>query len=174
MLKNKLIELIRQQSELGDQGCITIKVNGLSHTEIIDELYLASQNRVQINLIVRGICTLRPGVADLSETIHVRSIVGRFLEHSRIFCFGQPDPQKAQIYIGSADLMERNLEHRVEVVTPIEDARLKERLLDILQRALRDDMFSWELSSSGQWSRNNATKGFSSQGSLMETARENC
>ncbi len=174
MLKNKLIELIRQQSALGDQGYIAIKVNGLSHPEVIDELYLASRNKVQVNLIVRGICTLRPGVADLSETIHVRSIVGRFLEHSRIFCFGQPDPQKAQVYIGSADLMERNLEHRVEVVTPIEDISIKERLLDILQRALRDDMFSWELSSSGQWNRNNVTKGFSSQGSLMETARENC
>ena len=112
---------------------------------IIDALYRASQAGVSVDLIVRGRCCLRPGVPGLSERIRVRSIVGRYLEHSRIFRFGGVDGRPLRMYIGSPDLMERNLDRRVEVIVPIDDPDIQRRLVGILDDALRDEANSWTL-----------------------------
>jgi polyphosphate kinase len=139
-LRRALRALIDREAEhaaAGRAAGITIKVNGLSDNDIIQHLYRASQANVRIDLVVRGICCLRPGVPGVSDNIRVRSIVGRFLEHSRIYTFenaGAP-----QTYIGSADLMERNLDRRVEVLCPVEDQELGSYLRDIVQRAYLDD-----------------------------------
>ena len=124
---------------------------------MIDALYAASQAGVPIDLIVRGICCLRPGVPGLSETIRVRSIVGEFLEHSRIYRFGA-DPVEAEYLIGSADLMPRNLDRRVEAVVPVDDLRLRARLAEVLDVALADDVLAWELVADGTWSRDPAAE----------------
>ena len=134
-LRSTLLELIRREIEAGD-GRIAIKVNGLDDPELIDALYAASQAGVEIDLIVRGVCCLRPGVPGLSERIRVRSIVGRFLEHSRIFRFGS-DARGPLYAIGSADLMARNLDRRVEVVTPVDDPALGREARADLRRAAR-------------------------------------
>jgi polyphosphate kinase len=106
---------------------------------------------VQIDLNVRGICCLRPGVPGISETINVVSVVGRFLEHSRIYSFHHGDEH--HYYIGSADLMPRNLDTRVELLTPVEDPELQAELEDTLERCLADDSFSWALGPDGSWAR---------------------
>ena len=116
---------------------IVIKVNGLTDTETIQHLYRASQDGVQIDLIVRGICCLRPGVPGVSDTIRVHSIVGRFLEHSRIYFF--ENDQAPETYIGSADLMERNLDRRVEVLCPVLDPELTAYLRDVVLDAYLKD-----------------------------------
>jgi polyphosphate kinase len=123
-----LIEREREHAEAGRPARIAAKVNRLTDLDTIDALYRASQAGVRIDLIVRGACMLRPGVAGISQTVHVRSVVGRFLEHSRIFHFangGEDD-----VYIGSADWMARNFDRRVEVVTPVLDSHLKSYLKD--------------------------------------------
>jgi polyphosphate kinase len=169
-LKPRLIELIRAEAEAGD-GSIVLKMNSLVDTESIDALYEASQAGVGIDLIVRGICCLRPGVPGLSETIRVRSIVGRYLEHSRIFRFGSRE-RGFQHYIGSADLMPRNLERRVEVTVPVLDPTLCERLDDILQTELEDDVLAWDLGSEGTWAKVETERGLSAQERLMQLAVE--
>jgi polyphosphate kinase len=113
-------------------------------------LYAASQAGVEIDLIVRGICCLRPGVPGLSERIRVRSIVGRYLEHSRIFRFGG-DPRTTRYFIGSADLMPRNLDRRVEAAVPVTDPALRQRLDEVLAVELRDDLAVWHLNPDGSW-----------------------
>ncbi len=151
-LRTRLVEMIRSEMEDPDgAGRIVMKMNSLVDDELIDALYEASAAGVRIDLIVRGICCLRPGVSGLSENIAVRSIVGRYLEHSRIFAFGE---RRARTYfIGSADLMPRNLDHRVEVVTPVEDPRLKSRIQEILDVNLADDTLAWDLAGDGSWQR---------------------
>ncbi|HUY85780.1 MAG TPA: polyphosphate kinase 1, partial [Acidimicrobiales bacterium] len=166
-LHDRIIRLIGDQAALGTEGRVVIKVNGLTHPDIIDALYGASQAGVPIDLIVRGICMLRPGVPGLSETIRVRSIVGRFLEHSRIYSFGSQDSLDSTVLIGSADLMERNLDHRVEAVVPVEDVGLRKRLIEILKLNLEDDTSSWELGSNGEWVRVTNCTDTSLQDSLM-------
>jgi len=118
---------------------------------MIEALYEASKAGVDIDCIVRGACCLLPGLPGASENIRVRSIVGEFLEHSRIFMFGNGG--RAEWYIGSADLMERNLDRRVEVVTPIEDQEAQSRLARIIEVMLADDRRSWQLKPDGTWVR---------------------
>jgi polyphosphate kinase len=157
-LRSGIVELIRgevaaEQAEPG-RGRIIMKMNSLVDTELIDELYAASQAGVAIDLIVRGICCLTPGVPGLSETIRVRSIVGRYLEHSRIYRFANGDGLgRTRVLIGSADLMPRNLDRRVEVLTPVLEPELQERLDEVLEVELADDVLAWTMGPDGRWTR---------------------
>ncbi|HXA29057.1 MAG TPA: RNA degradosome polyphosphate kinase [Candidatus Angelobacter sp.] len=164
-LRIALLELIAGQAH--DGGRITIKCNSLVDPEIIDALYAASQAGAQIDLVVRGICCLRPGVEGMSENITVRSVVGRYLEHSRIFRFG--DGGEVVHYIGSADLMQRNLDRRVEVVVPVESPALRARLDEIIAINLSDDVLAWELRDA-TWSRVPTRVGINTQVRLQELA----
>jgi polyphosphate kinase len=156
----------------GPDGRIVIKVNGLDDVAVIDALYRASQAGVPIDLIIRGICCLRPGVPGLSETIRVRSIVGRFLEHSRILRFGGGANGPASYYIGSADLRRRNLDRRVEAMIPVQDPDAVVQLEEILQLNLADDTQSWSLASDGGWHRIPTVAGVATQESLQVAALE--
>jgi polyphosphate kinase len=152
-LRPRLLALIRREAELAtpeEPGYICLKVNNLIDEELIDALYLASRQGVAIDLIVRSICALRPGIKGQSETIRVRSIVGRFLEHSRILWFGNGG--QPEVYIGSADLMHRNLDRRVEAVVRVEDGSARAHLMAVLKMALRDTG-AWLLTSDGSWAR---------------------
>ena len=169
-LKERLIGLIRDESEAGD-GSIVLKVNSLVDADTIDALYEASSRGARVDLIVRGICCLRPGVPGLSEHIRVRSIVGRYLEHSRIFRFGS-EARGFRFFIGSADLMPRNLDRRVEVTVPVLDPALRDRLDEILRTALEDDELAWTLRPDGSWSKVPTEVGLNAQQRLMALARE--
>jgi polyphosphate kinase len=131
---------------------IRLKMNSLLDPVSIRALYRASQAGVKIELNVRGICALRPGVEGVSEQVEVVSVVGRFLEHSRIFSFERPDEDE-RIFIGSADWMPRNLYNRVELVVPVEDPRLRAELMDVLDRSLADNTNAWVLGPDGEWTR---------------------
>jgi polyphosphate kinase len=168
-LRQRLLKLIRAEAEAPD-GKIVIKVNNLIDPEVIDALYGASQAGAEIDLIVRSMCSIQPGVAGLSEHIRVRSIVGRYLEHSRIFRFGS-DERGARYFIGSADLMERNLDRRVELVAPVAEAALTDRLEEILNVSLADDVLAWELRPKG-WRKVPTEQGIDSQVRLHELALE--
>ena len=168
-LRRELAERIEQQAALGTDGRITLKMNSLVDPAFIDALYDASQRGTAIDLIVRGICCLRPQVTGLSENIRVRSILGRFLEHSRVYRFGA-DPETAEYLIGSADLMPRNLDHRVEALVPVADPRLRSRLAEMLQIDLGDDTLSWELGADGTWQKIPTVKGVSTHLALQELA----
>jgi len=167
-LRARLLEEIERERKLASSGRISIKVNGLADGALIDALYEASQAGVEIDLIVRGVCCLRPGVPGLSETIRVRSIVGPFLEHSRIYRFGRGG--EARSYIGSADLMPRNLEGRVEVVVPVEAPPLAARIDEILELCLADDVLAWELDADGTWRRAPRRAFLSAQEELVRRA----
>ena len=152
-LRPALVELIRRE-RVTPGGHITMKMNSLVDPELIDELYAASRDGVPIDLVVRGICCLLPGVPGLSETIRVRSVVGRYLEHSRIYRFAHGDgPGSPATWIGSADLMPRNLDRRVEVLVPVRAPALRARIDEILEVALTDDALAWELRGDGSWER---------------------
>jgi polyphosphate kinase len=152
-LRDRITALIEEEAAAGPRGRIMLKLNSIVDDEIIDALYAASQAGVQIDLIVRGISCLRPGVPGLSENIRVRSIVGRYLEHSRIFAFGNGTDRPVRYFIGSADMMERNLDRRVEVVVPVEAPELQERLREILEVNMVDDTNAWSLGADGHWTR---------------------
>lgn len=169
-IRNRVVELIDEEAKAGPDGRIAIKVNGLDDVTVIDALYRASQAGVPIELIIRGICCLRPGVPGLSETIRVRSIVGRFLEHSRILRFGGAGDRPAVYYIGSADLRRRNLDRRVEAMIPVADAEAVSRLEQILTLNLADDVQSWSLAGDGLWSRIPTVVGNATQPALEEAA----
>jgi len=177
-IRDWCISEIEKEASRGEAGRITIKVNGLNDPGMIDALYGASRAGTRIDLIVRGICCLRPGVAGLSETVRVRSIVGRFLEHSRIYRFGDPagvdgaEPSSVRHFIGSADLMERNLDRRVEVLAPVLETDLRARLDETLELNLADDVSAWELRPDGSWKRLPTVDGISTQRRLMELAVE--
>jgi polyphosphate kinase len=144
-LRSALVERIhRERAAPAGTGHIVMKMNSLVDPDMIDELYEASADGVRIDLIVRGICCLRPGVPGLSENISVRSIVGRYLEHSRIYRFANGAGVGRPVhYIGSADLMPRNLDRRVEALTPIDDPELQDRLDRVLEVDLEDDVLAW-------------------------------
>jgi polyphosphate kinase len=153
-LRKRLVELIREVADAAAEGKharIRLKCNSLTHAEVIEELYRASQAGAEIDLVVRANCTLVPGVEGLSETIRVRSVLGRFLEHSRLYCFEAGD-EKTYL-LGSADLMPRNLDHRIEVVMPVEDTHVRNEVESILKTLLADNSQAWELHSDGTWHR---------------------
>ena len=153
-LRPRLRALIEREARLGPGGRITLKMNSVGDADMIEALYEASQAGVQIDMIVRGISCLRAGVPGLSENIRVRSILGRYLEHSRIYCFGHGDVDDQPLYlIGSADLMPRNLDRRVEVLAPIEHPKHREWLDQVLSFQLADDIVRWELQPDDTWLR---------------------
>ncbi|HEU5082520.1 MAG TPA: polyphosphate kinase 1 [Acidimicrobiales bacterium] len=153
-LRTRLEELIANEASHGTSGRITAKMNALSDAGMIDTLYEASQAGVQVDLIVRGICCLRPEVPELSDNIRVRSIVGRYLEHSRIYYFANGNGRGMPAwFIGSADLMGRNINRRVEALVPVETTALQLRLQEILDVVLTDDHLAWTLAADGTWSR---------------------
>ena len=155
-VREGLTEKIRREIQHhldGKPAGIRFKVNSLVDEQIIDELYLASQQGVPIDILVRGMCALKPGVEGLSETIRVHSVLGRYLEHSRIFYFenaGDPDA-----FIGSADMMHRNLDRRVETLVKIVQGDQISELRDIFNLAMGDQAAVWVLDSEGQWVRRN-------------------
>jgi polyphosphate kinase len=167
-MRPELEALIRREMN-HDDGSIVLKMNALVDPDLIDTLYEASQAGVQIDLLVRGICCLRPGVPGLSEGVRVRSIVGRFLEHSRIYRFGS-ESRGFDHLIGSADLMPRNLDRRVEALTPVEDPSLRERLNEILRVVLDDDELAWELDGEGVWHKVPPARGINAHRTLQELA----
>ena len=128
-----------------------MKMNSLVDKRCIRALYRASQAGVGVDLSIRGICCLRPGVEGVSEHIRVHSVVGRFLEHSRIYAFHRGD--EVSVWAGSADLMPRNLDTRVELMVPVLDPAVRDDLLDTLERCLADDVGAWELAPDGLWRR---------------------
>jgi len=149
---------------------IVMKMNNLVDPGIVEKLYEASAAGVPIDLVVRSICSLRPGVPRMSETIRVRSLLGRYLEHSRIFSFGEGE--RRRFYIGSADLMPRNLDRRVEAVTPVTQPDLQARLAEILEINLADDVLAWTLGPDGEWTKVPTTVGLNAHMRFQELARE--
>jgi polyphosphate kinase len=146
-------------------------MNSLVDETMIAALYAASTAGAEIDLIVRGVCCLQPGVPGLSEHIRVRALIGHFLEHSRIFRFGADD-EGPEFYIGSADLMPRNLDSRVEAVVPILDPDLRARVQEILDVELADDELAWELQSDGRWTKVETIRGVNTHRRLEEYALE--
>jgi polyphosphate kinase len=201
-LRQQVLDLIEEQVAAGPRGRIVLKLNGLTDPKVIDALYRASGAGVPIDLAIRGLCCLRPGIPGLSETIRVRSVVDQFLEHSRIFCFGggpgtviaaEREPSSAaaappavpgvgaavpgggggpplHLIIGSADLMERNLDRRIEVLVPVHDPELQARLIEILELIFADDTNSWELRPDRRWRRIPTRRGVNAQRRLREMA----
>jgi polyphosphate kinase len=173
-LRERVIEEVRKVAQAAaakKRAVIRLKVNHLSDRTIIEELYKASQAGAKIDILARTVCTLRPGVKGLSENIRVRSVLGRFLEHSRVYHFEAAAGRA--YYLGSADLLPRNLDHRLELVTPVQDTRLQQRIDAVLDELLEDD-HAWQLQPDGTWKQLTATKGEqpkSAQGVLMRSAR---
>jgi polyphosphate kinase len=149
--RKRLLELIEREAA-ADDGLIVLKMNSLVDQQLIEALYAASTAGTKVRLIVRGICCLRPGVEGLSDNIRVTSIVGRYLEHSRIYRFGS-HARGREYLIGSADLMPRNLDRRIEAITPVTDRELQERLEAVLDILREDDVLAWELHPDGSWTR---------------------
>ena len=175
-LREQIISLIEREARVhrpDRPGRIAMKLNSLVDEDVIDALYCASQAGVKVDLMIRGICSLKPAVAELSENITVRSILGRFLEHSRILYFGNGGSD--DLYIGSADMMQRNLDRRVEAVVSVSDKKLKDRLKGILDISFADNSSAWELDGSGEWTRLEPREGemVNLQEELMRRASSN-
>jgi polyphosphate kinase len=170
-LRSGIMSMIQREADAGPDGEIVLKMNSLGDQEVIEALYDASRNGTRIDLAVRGVCCLLPGVLGVSEQIRVRSIVGRFLEHSRIFRFGTEERGR-HYFIGSADIMPRNLDHRVEATVPVHRGDLQRRLDEILAAVFDDDVLAWELARDGAWYRVPEQKGLDAQAELMQLATE--
>jgi polyphosphate kinase len=174
-MRGRFIEMIRREADharAGQDARIVAKLNAIQDAEIISELYAASQAGVEIDLIVRGICCLRPGLPGVSDRIRVQSIIGRFLEHSRAFYFKNGGAE--EVYIGSADWMPRNLDRRIEAVAPILDAQQRRLLRDTLLMMLQDNRQAWDLNSDGRYTQRHPAEGEeerSTQRILVERAR---
>ena len=171
-LRTRLVERIRaagHAAAAGQTARIRFKVNALTDAAIIEELYAASQQGAQIEIVARSICMLRPGVDGLSPSIKVRSIVGRFLEHSRVYAFEIDD--SSEVYLGSADLMTRNLDRRIEVVVPVEAPRLRQELVTLFDSAFADNTSAWRLGSDGEWTRLVTGKGERSHNHQLKLQR---
>ncbi|HYH49093.1 MAG TPA: polyphosphate kinase 1 [Acidimicrobiia bacterium] len=149
-MRDRIIALI-EEAAAEDRGRIVMKMNSLVDERVIDALYAASEAGTDVDLIIRGICRLRPETPGLSSRIHVRSVLGRYLEHSRIYAFGSGRTSPVKYYIGSADMMPRNLDGRVEVLAPVEDPDLAGRLQEILDGNLSGDCRTWRLAADGNW-----------------------
>lgn len=169
-LRPALLELISDAASKPG-GHITIKVNGLSDPEMIDAFYEASNAGTRIDLLVRGICCLVPGVPGQSENIRVRSVVGRFLEHSRVFRFVKANGIE-RLFVGSADLMTRNLDSRIEVLAPVADESLRQRVREILDVNLDPEAKAWELQSDGKWVKTPSAGGFDVHTRFQELAQD--
>ena len=169
-LRSHIVELIHREAEQED-GHILAKLNGLVDEKTIRALYGASQAGTRIDLIVRGVCCLRPGVPGMSDNITVRSIIGRFLEHSRILRFGRPE-RGFSYYIGSADLMPRNLDRRVEALFPVENEEAQRRLEEILDLCRADDHLAWELQPDGSYEPRGRQNNVDVHQALMDRALE--
>jgi polyphosphate kinase len=172
-LRERLIEeikLVAASAGAGDRARIRIKVNALTDPTVIEALYAASAAGASIDLVVRGISALRPGVPGLSENIRVRSVLGRFLEHSRVFVFEHGDERVT--LLGSPDLMPRNLDHRVEILAPISDGRLEAEIDRVFQTLLADNTTAWELQDDGAWQRAKPRKGERPRGSQATLMRK--
>jgi polyphosphate kinase len=170
MVRDRMVALIAEQRDRGSDGRILMKVNGLTDPTIIDALYEASAAGVEIRLLVRTLCCLRPGVVGLSENITIRSLVGEFLEHSRVFIFGRAGEASYAVYMGSADMMERNLDRRVEVVVPIDDQSIQHELVSAFETTWRDDVYTWELGTDRRWRRVQSVNGFAAQSEFKRLA----
>ncbi len=173
-LRSEIVDLIRREREAGTSGLIRLKLNSIADADMVAELYAASQAGVKVEIIVRGICMLRPGVPGLSENIEVRSILGRYLEHSRIYCFGNAGgPGRPAWYIGSADLMTRNLDRRVEVLTPVLLERHRSWLEQALGYLADDGTPHFRLRQDGSWTREGDRDfGDDAQARMFHWARE--
>ncbi|MEV0648390.1 RNA degradosome polyphosphate kinase [Phytomonospora sp. NPDC050363] len=154
-IRSGILEHIERETARGEEGLIQIKVNSIVDEAVIDALYRAGQAGVTVDLLIRGICALRPGVPGLSENIQVRSVLGRFLEHSRVFRFGR-EPETTEMFIGSADLLHRNLDRRVEALVRVDDPDAKAQLVSMFALMLDDGTDSFELSGDGAWRRRTA------------------
>ncbi len=169
-LRSTILEKIEEQCALGPVGRIRLKLNGLTDPVIIDALYRASAAQVDVQLCVRSLCCVRAQVPGLSDHIAVRSIAGEFLEHSRIYAFGCPERGGEEFFIGSADLMERNLDRRIEVLTPILQVDLRDRLTRLLDLVFTDDQQAWVLDGAGTWTRLHGDGDISLQAELKQEA----
>jgi len=149
-IKPKLISLINAEAKAGKNGYIILKMNALVDTDVIKALYNASKSGAKIDLIIRGICCLRPNIKGLSETIKVKSIIGKYLEHARVFYFKNAEPT---LFITSADCMPRNLERRLELMAPIYEKSLQEKLFEMLQLQITDNVLSWNLRNDGEYAK---------------------
>jgi polyphosphate kinase len=167
-IRNRIVELIEAEAARPD-GQITLKMNSLVDAGVIESLYRASQAGTKIDLCIRGICGLIPGVPGLSETIKVRSIVGRYLEHSRIYRFGARGRDRVYYY-GSADMMPRNLDRRIEVLAPVRDPDLKFRIDELLDVVFADDILAWELKPDRTWVRVHGETGVDAHVELQDLA----
>jgi polyphosphate kinase len=167
-IRSTIVELIRAEAARSD-GLITLKMNSLVDAGIIDELYRASRAGARVDLCVRGICSLIPGVPGLSDNITVRSVIGRYLEHSRIYRFGARGRERTYYY-GSADMMPRNLDRRVEALAPVGDPDLQFRLDEILDVIFADDMLAWNLGPDRTWTRVHGDAGIDTHVALQDLA----
>ncbi|MEO8945212.1 MAG: polyphosphate kinase 1, partial [Gemmatimonadaceae bacterium] len=166
-MRDRFIEMIRREADLarvGKKGRIIAKMNSIVDEQIIESLYEASRAGVEIDLIVRGICCLRPGVAGASEHIRVMSVIGRFLEHSRLFYFA--NDAEPEYYIGSADWMTRNFDRRVEAIVPVDDVLLHEKLHSVLMTPIEDNREAWDLAADGSYTQRRPN------GELVRAAQE--